>query len=145
MEIPVQLQHPRNLCRRGTPSPLTPPKTTTLLTHVPVLTYENLFWRPYRHLYKNLYLPKFPIIWYLWVIYNYVLHMYMTHHIKCTMHQSMSVNELKQPTQPCDIVTKWLYVTSQQTQLPKHYKPVHSLQVLLGRPLFWWVIRINSI
>lgn len=32
--IPLQPQHPRCLCRRGTPSPLTSPKTMTLLIRV---------------------------------------------------------------------------------------------------------------
>ena len=37
MEIVVQPQHPRSLCRCGTPSPLTTLKTTKLLTHVYLL------------------------------------------------------------------------------------------------------------
>ena len=66
-------------CRRGTPSPSTPPKTTTLLTRVLARRRRIIRTRKHTkirirkfyskgltaHLYENLHRPKFPAIRYL--------------------------------------------------------------------------------
>ena len=150
MEIPVQPQHPRTLCRHGTPSPLTPLKTTTLLTHVHLLgvvwnyprtrTYEKKNTKINSEGFKAICtkicsFQNFPL-------YGTCGYYIITPHVHDTLHPMyyvpVNVSERMDVTHP----TLWC---CNKMQLPMHYKPVHSLQVLAERPLFWWGTCVNSV
>ena len=74
----------------------------------------------------------------------------ITPHVHDTLHPMyyvpVNVSERMDVTHPtlwhcnkmaaCDITTN---------TAPMHYKPVHSLQVLAERPLFWWGTCVNSV